>query len=82
MLKYKSKDTEKMIDVFAALAEKDGNPIEIGNEIVKLLDYPVPVLHELLKCMEIFKKYDINRLKEDYLGVIGYITLRINLVKE
>ena len=53
MLKYNSKDTEKMINVFAALAEKQDNPAEISNEIVKLLDYPVPVLQEFLKCMEV-----------------------------
>ena len=29
MLKYNSKDTEKMINVFAALAEKQDNPTEI-----------------------------------------------------
>jgi hypothetical protein len=81
MLKYNSKDTEKMIDVFAALAEKRDNPAEIGNEIVKLLDYPVPVLQEFLKCMDVLEKHDENYLKENYMGVIGYITLRINLVK-
>lgn len=81
MLKYNSKDTEKMIDVFAALAEKRDNPTEIANEIVKLLDYPVPVLQEFLKCMNVLEKHDENYLKENYMGVIGYITLRINLVK-
>lgn len=80
MLKYNSKDTEKMIDVFAALAEKQDNTAEIGNKIVKLLDYPVPVLQEFLKCMEALEKHDVNYLKENYMGVIGYITLRINLV--
>ena len=56
MLKYNYKDTEKMINVFAALAEKQNNTAEISNEIVKLLDYPVPVLQEFLKCMEVFWK--------------------------
>lgn len=81
MLKYNSKDTEKMINVFAALAEKQDNPTEINNEIVKLLDYPVPVLQEFLKCMEVLEKHDENYIKENYMGVIGYITLRINLVE-
>ena len=81
MLKYNSKDTEKMINVFAALAEKQDNSTEISNEIVKLLDYPVPVLQEFLKCMEVLGKHDENYFKENYMGVIGYVTLRINLVK-
>ena len=55
MLKYNSTDTEKMINVFAALAEKQDNPTEISNEIVKLIDYPVPVLQEFLKCMEVLE---------------------------
>ena len=81
MLKYNSKDTEKMINVFAALAEKQDNPTEISNEIVKLLDYTVPVLQEFLKCMEVLEKHDENYIKENYMGVIGYVTLRINLVE-
>ena len=81
MLKYNSKDTEKMINVFSALAEKQDNPTEISNEIVKLLDYTVPVLQEFLKCMEVLEKHDENYIKENYMGVIGYVTLRINLVE-
>lgn len=81
MLKYNSKDTEKMINVFAALAEKQDNPTKINNEIVKLLNYPVPVLQEFLNCMEILGKHDENYIKENYMGVIGYVTLRINLVE-
>ena len=81
MLKYNSKDTEKMINVFAALTEKQDNPTKISNEIVKLLDYPVPVLQEFLKCIEVLANHDENYIKENYMGVIGYVTLRINLVK-
>lgn len=81
MLKYNSKDTEKMINVFAALTEKQDNLTEISNEIVKLLDYPVPVLQEFLKCIEVLANHDENYIKENYMGVIGYVTLRINLVK-
>ena len=81
MLKYNSKDTEKMINVFAALAEKQDNPTEISNEIVKLIDYPMPVLQEFLKCIEVLGKHDENYIKENYMGVIGYVTFRINLVE-
>ena len=58
MLKYNSKDTEKMINVFAALTEKQDNPTEISNEIVELLDYPVHVFQEFLKCIEVLAKHE------------------------
>ena len=70
-----------MIDVFAALAEKRDNLSEIGNEIKELLDYPVPVLQEFLKCMTVLEKHDQDYLKKNYIGVIGYVTLRLNFVK-
>ena len=44
MLKYNSKDTEKMIDVFASIADKKDNPKELYKEMLKIIDYPVPVL--------------------------------------
>ena len=80
-LVYKSSDVEKMIDVFASISEKKNNPTEVYNEMIKLIDYPVNVLQEFLHCMEILEDKDQNYLKENYMGVIGYITLRLNFVK-
>ena len=77
-LVYKSSDIEKMVDVFASISEKKNNPTEVYNEMIKLIDYPVNVLQEFLKCMEILVDKDQNYLKENYMGVIGYITLRLN----
>ena len=79
-LKYTTKDTEKMVNVFAAISEKRNNPKEIINEIKQLLDYPVPVLQEFLKCMEILSNKDQDYLKDNYMGVIGYVTLRLNII--
>lgn len=81
MLKYTSKDTEKMIDVFATLSENRNNPQELKNQIIQLMDYPVSVLNEFLKCMEILDNKDENYLRENYMGIVGYITLRLNFVK-
>jgi len=69
-----------MVNVFATISEKRNNPEEIVNEIKQLLDYPVPVLQEFLKCMEILSSKDQNYLKENYMGVIGYVTLRLNII--
>lgn len=80
MLKYNSKDTEKMIDVFASIADKRNNPEELYKEMLKLVNYPVPVLQEFLNCMTALEKKDEKFLKENYVGAIGYITLRLNLV--
>lgn len=81
MLKYTSKDTEKMIDVFATLSENRNNPQELKNQIIQLMDYPVSVLNEFLKCMELLDNKEENYLRENYMGIVGYITLRLNFVK-
>jgi len=80
MLKYSSKDTEKLIDVFASIADKRDNPEELYKEMLKIVDYPVPVLQEFLNCMTTLENKNQNFLKENYIGVIGYITIRLNLV--
>lgn len=78
MLKYTSKDTEKMIDVFASIADKRNNPEELYKEMLKIIDYPVPVLQEFLNCMTALNDKNQKFLKENYMGVIGYITIRLN----
>ncbi len=81
-LKYTSKDTEKMIDVFASIIDKRNNPKELlYNEMIKIVDYPVPVLQEFLNCMTTLNDKNQEFLKENYMGVIGYVTMRLNLVK-
>ena len=80
MLKYTSKDTEKLIDIFASIANKRNNPEELYKEMLKIVDYPVPVLQEFLNCMTALEKKDEKFLKENYMGVIGYITMRLNFV--
>ena len=80
MLIYTSKDTEKMIDVFASIADKRDNPEELYKEMLKIVDYPVSVLQEFLNCMTALNDKNQEFLKENYMGVIGYITLRLNLI--
>ena len=80
MLKYTSKDTEKMIDVFASITDKKDNTEELYKEMLKIVNYPVPVLQEFLNCMTTLENKNQEFLKENYMGVIGYITIRLNLV--
>ena len=77
-IKYTAKDVEKMIDVFAIVSDNKENYEVLCNEMVKLVNYPVNILHEFLKCMESFSDKDQNFLKENYMGVIAYITMRLN----
>lgn len=81
MLKYSLKDTEKLIDVFETLSKKRNNPQELENEIIQLMDYPVSIIQEFLKCIEVLDNKDENYLRENYIGIVAYITFRLNLVK-
>ena len=77
-IKYTTKDVEKMIDVFAIVSDNKENYEVLCNEMVKLVNYPVNILYEFLKCMELLSDKDQNFLKENYMGVIAYITMRLN----
>ena len=83
-MKYKTADVEKMIDVFSKIADKKDKPSELVDEILKLIDYPPYILKEFLNCMDALaeKDHDNNYLKENYLGIIGYIVIRLNLATE
>ncbi len=80
-LKYTTKDVEKMIDAFAIISDNKENNEVLRNELTKLVDYPVNVIQEFLKCMHVLSNKDENFLKKNYTGVIAYITLRLNFVK-
>lgn len=76
-LKYKAKDTQNLIDIFANLSESNFNQEVIKTELEKLTKYPTNVIEEFLKCVKLLKENDI---KDKYMGIIGYITMRLNLV--
>ena len=77
-LKYKAKDTQNLIDIFANLSESNFNQEVIKTELEKLTKYPTNVIEEFLKCVNLIKEDDI---KDKYMGIIGYITMRLNLVE-
>jgi hypothetical protein len=81
-LKYKVKDTLDMIDIIVNIYDsKDaGNMAELENELVKLTKYPTKVIEEFVRCIDTIK--NINQIKDKYLPLVGYITLRLNLVDE
>lgn len=77
-MKYKSTDVQKLIDIFAEITENRDNPVRLAEEISKLTDYPLLVIQKFLHCMELLDNKDEDYLKENYMGIIGYITLRLN----
>lgn len=78
-LKYKSSDTIKLIDIFTNLSKGVDNNILLAKEIEKLSQYPVYIVNEFLKCISVLT---IEQIKTKYIGVIGYITIRLNLAQE
>jgi hypothetical protein len=78
MLKYKSADVQKMVDVFAEIVENRDNQIKVMDELKKLVDYPSNVIEKFLSCMEILEDKNESYLKENYWEIIGYITMRLN----
>ena len=78
-LRYKTKDAEKLIDVFSSISDKKDNPMELLEEVKKIADYPLAVIVEFLKCMEVLSAKEEDYLRKNYSGVIGYITLRLNM---
>lgn len=74
MLKYKSNDVFKLIDTFAELSEKGVDGLE--DAMVTITKYPPKVIQTFLKCIEDLKEEMVN--KDNYWGIIGVITMRIN----
>lgn len=75
MLKYKSTDVIKLIDTLAELSEKGVEGLE--DAMVTITKYPPKVIQTFLECIENLNKVTPN--KDNYWGIIGLITMRINL---
>lgn len=76
MLKYKSADTFKLIDAFVMLSEKgvEGLP----EAMQTLTNYPPKVIQTFLDTIESIQD---KHIKENYIGLIGLITLRLNFAE-
>ena len=77
-LKYTTKHTLNLVNIFVNLSESNVNQEVFKTELEKLTKYPTNVIEEFLKCVNLFKEDDI---KNKYMGVIAYITMRLNLVE-
>jgi len=79
---YTAKDVRIMIDAFGTIEDLKNKEDYAGilNELIKVKGYPISVLQEFLQCME---DLSLNNISEDkYWAIIGYVLIRINLVKD
>ena len=83
MLKYKTSDTERLIKLVSEIQERVENLPIVNEELIKeltdLSEYPINVIETLMECISVLEIKDENYLKENYQGVIAYITLCLNL---
>lgn len=77
-LKYSSKDVCKLIDIFYNLSREIKDTDKLAVEIEKLTQYPINVINVFLNCVSNLTE---TQIKENYMGVIGYITMRLNFVE-
>ena len=76
-MKYKSSDVIKLIDIFHTLSEKGVDGLQ--EVIVSVTNYPPIVIETFLDGIQ---KLNQHNIKDNYWGIIGYLTLRINFVDE
>ena len=80
-LKYTTLDTWKLIDAFSKISESQNDLTRVAEEIKKLVnEYPNKIIETFVHCISMLaEKHDEEFVKDNYSGMIGYITLRLNL---
>ena len=79
-LKYTSKDTEKILDAFTNIREngiRNADP----EKLTTLLGYPKEAVRSFMKSIEQLNP-DEDYIRENYDGIIGLITMRMNLAAQ
>ena len=76
-LKYSTKDTLIMIDAFSKLSKEGVSAEEMREGIISLCEYPVEVVEKFIAAANAVSEKVLT--PQNHLGVLAYITLRINL---
>ena len=76
-LKYTAKDTEKILSAFMNIHE-NGIQNADPEKLTTLLGYPMAALRSFMKSIDQLKP-DEDYIRENYDGIIGLITMRMNL---
>ena len=76
-LKYSTEDTLIMIDAFSKLSKEGVSTEEMMDGITSLCKYPVEVVEKFVAAVNAVSEKLLT--PENNLGVLAYITIRINL---
>ena len=76
-LKYGTKDTLNMLDALYKLNDAEKSAEEIVEAIGELSKYPIEVVEKFLMAVNAINEKLI--IPENKMGIIAYITIRINL---
>lgn len=76
-MKYSTKDTLVMIDAFVKLSKEGVSAEEMREGIISLCKYPVEVVEKFIAAVDAVSEKIVT--PENRLGVLAYITFRINL---
>lgn len=76
-LNYSTRDTLNMLNALCVLNDTEKSAEEIAEAIGELTKYPLEVVEKLLMAVNAINEKLI--MPENMMGVIAYITIRINL---
>lgn len=76
-MKYSTKDTLVMIDAFVKLSKEGVSAEEMREGIISLCKYPVEVVEKFIAAVDAVSEKIVT--PENRLGVLAYITFRVNL---
>ena len=76
-LKYTTNDTMVMVDAFYTLTREGVTKDEMKEKILSLCNYPVDVVEKFITAVNAVSETMIT--PEERIGILAYITLRINL---
>jgi hypothetical protein len=81
-LQIKRSDVERLLDIILNIKDNLNNESIVKNEIEKLKEFPQPIVDEFVNCITTFINNNFEITKDNYLGVVGYMLLRLNLKME
>lgn len=79
-LKYKQRDIEELIDVVAYIDNAEDKSAAVAEKLDILTKYPPEDLKVFIDTLMMMENNGTEVTKENYLGVIGYILLRMNFL--
>ena len=79
-LQIKKSDVERILDIILNIKDNLNDKSIVKNEIEKLKEYPQSIVDEFLNCIITFTENNFEVTKDNYLGVVGYMLLRLNFM--